>query len=74
MLYTRQGRTGIPIDTKVVIRGGGEHSIPRARGSHLERDIVVARGNEEVLRVRGPYHSMLMNVKKKKGLEFCNLL
>ena len=57
MLYTRQGRNGIPIDTKVVIRGGGEHSISRARGSHIERDIMAARGNEEVLRARGPHDS-----------------
>ena len=72
MLYTRQGRTGIPIDTKVVIRGGGEHSIPRARGSHLERDIMVARGNEKVLKARGPHDNVLIDIKK--GLEFCNLL
>ena len=56
---------GTPIDTKVVFRGNREYSIPRARGSHLERDIRVTRGNEEVLRFRGPYHSMLINIKKR---------
>ena len=55
--------TGIPIDTKVAIRGGGEHSIPRAGGSHLERDIMVARGNEKLLKARGPHDNVLIDIK-----------
>ena len=45
----------------MAIRGGGEHSIPRARGSHIERDIMVARGNEKVFKIRGT-HDMLINI------------
>ena len=44
-------------DNMVATRGGGDNLIPRARISHLERDIMVARGNEEVLRARGPHDS-----------------
>ena len=60
-----EGWTGIPIDTNMVLRGGGEHSISRARGSHLERDIMVARGDEKVIKARGPHDDALINIKKK---------
>ena len=67
-----KGWTGIPIDTNMVLRGGGEHSISRARSPHLERDIMVARGNEKVLKARGPHDNVLLNIKK--GLGFWDLL
>ena len=61
----RGGREFLLISNKVVNRGGGEHSIPRARGTHLERDIMVARGNEKVLMTRGTHDNMLINIKKR---------
>ena len=64
MKYDTDERTGIPIDTKVAIRGGGEHSILRARGSHLEKDIMVARGNEKIFNARGPHENVWINTKK----------